>query len=557
MRTLRDLALISMAAFLAACGTSNTMMDVATPDVSSDATDASDAPAVADVTDVVTPAPMIVLPEGTLRGRLGTGFQEYLGIPYAAPPVGPLRWMPPQPPAHWTGVRDALTTPSHCPQSLVGAPSGDEDCLYINVDLPDPMPHNAPVMVWIHGGAFTLGEGVQADGGTKGDVLASTRGVVVVSMNYRLGALGFMSHPALTAEGGGHSGNYGFLDQRFALQWVHDHIAAFGGDPANVTLFGESAGGISVCAHLASPMSTGLFQRAIVESGPCGLPVPTLALGEAQGQRVSTALGCNTPATAASCMRAATVAEVMAALPSPPSVISTDPMYASWGPVIDGAFFPQAPMALFRAGTFQHVPVMFGWNHDEGTLFVSLANATALTADQYPAAVLAMMSGDTTRANQVVAHYPLSAYPSPWQTYAAALGDFVIKCPARRTLIAMTPFLTSVHAYEFTYPNAGFLLASTVPLGAFHSAEVQFIFGHPGRIGHQRFTGDEETLHQAMMGYWTRFAVTNDPNGESAVNWPAFTMTSDTSLQLDVMQQPEMNVSATACAFWEGLGVYP
>ncbi len=528
------------------------------PTIDAAPVDAADSAAPSDAPDVAPPPPPeVTLTEGTVRGTRGTGFLEFLGIPYAQPPVGALRWRPPVPVSHWDGTRNATVTPAKCPQSLLGSVSGQEDCLYVNVHMPDPAPHNAPVMVWIHGGAFVVGEGMQTDGGTRGDVLAATRGVVVVSMNYRLGALGFTAHPALTSEGGGHSGNYGLLDQLAALQWVRDHIAAFGGDPGNVTLVGESAGGVSVYAQMVSPMSAGLFHRAVIESGPGGLPVPTLASGEAQGRRLATALGCDAATDTAACMRAATMTQVIGALPSPPGYVSNDPAYARWQPVIDGAFFPGQPMDRVRAGMFARVPLIAGWNGDEGTLFVFLQDQLGLTAAQYPDALLAMVDGDTSRRDRVLGRYPLSAYATPWQALAAALGDLVITCPTRRALQAMAPFVPHAYQYRFTYPNASFLLAAGVPLGAFHSAEVQFVFGHASRIGRPRFVGDELALSQTMRGYWTRFAATGDPNGEAAVAWPAYTVTGEEALRIDVTTQAEMGLHTADCAFWEGLGIYP
>ena len=518
---------------------------------------AADAPPVDAIEDTTPPPPPeVTLAEGTLRGGRGPGYLEFFGIPYAAPPVGPLRWTPPRAPAPWASTRDATIHPAHCPQSLLGSVSGDEDCLYLNVHTPDPMPQNAPVMVWIHGGGFVLGEGIQTDGGTRGDLLAAQHGVIVVSMNYRLGALGFAAHAGLSSEGGGHSGNYGLLDQQFAMQWVRDHIAAFGGDPHNVTLFGESAGGMSVAAHMAAPTSNGLFARAIVESGPFALPMKTLAEAEMQGTRLATALGC-TGSDALACMRAAPANRLVDAIPSPPAFVSTDPMYADWSPVIDGGFFPSEPMARIRAGMVAQVPLILGWNHDEGTLFVQLGMQTMLTAAQYPDALTAIVGSDTTRRDQVIAHYPLSAYSAPWQALAAVITDVAMVCPSRHTLRAMAPHLPHAWNYVFTYPNAAFQLPAEVALGAFHSAEVQYVFGHPARIGRVRFSGDDLTLQQTMMGYWTRFATGGDPNGGAATMWPAYDATAEANIELDVMPRTAAHASADACAFWESLGIYP
>ena len=236
-----------------------------------------------------TPRTLEVATEyGPVDGFENDGVFSYRGIPYAAPPVGELRWKPPVEPEPWTDTLEAVDTPPICPQAaFAGLPvpgfNPNEDCLYLNVDTPAEG-ERLPVMVWLHGGGFTIGEGLQADGGTSGDRIARQAGVIVVSMNYRLGQLGFLSHSTLTAESpDGASGNYGLMDQAAAMRWVQDNIAAFGGDPDNVTVFGESAGGFSVCAHLGSSFSADLFDKAIVMSGSCQRPWATREQAEAQG----------------------------------------------------------------------------------------------------------------------------------------------------------------------------------------------------------------------------------------------------------------------------------
>ena len=231
--------------------------------------------------------------KGRVEGFEDEGVFSYRGIPFAAPPVGELRWKPPVPAQAWADTLVAVDKPTQCPQVLSAVLTGGfslpgfepgEDCLFVNVDTP-VTGSNLPVMVWIHGGAFTLGEALQVDGGTSGDRIARTQNVVVVGLHYRLGQLGFLAHSALSAEDpNGASGNYGLLDQRAALEWVRDNIEAFGGDPNNVTIFGESAGAFSICSHLASPLSTGLFHRAILQSGNCQRPWSTLSAAEAQGE---------------------------------------------------------------------------------------------------------------------------------------------------------------------------------------------------------------------------------------------------------------------------------
>src|SRR5947208_9316334 len=242
--------------------------------------------------------PVVVTTGGAVRGRVVGGVAEFLGIPYAAPPVGPLRWRPPQPASRWTGVRDARSFGPHCaqPPSPFGGGTGSEDCLYLNVFAGTPAGHvrdPRPVMLWIHGGALTTGESDDYDPSPL-----VRDGVVVVSINYRLGLFGFLAHPALVSGPGGPSGNYGLMDQQAALRWVQRNIRGFGGDPGDVTVFGESAGGLSTLSQLASPGARGLFQQAIVESGTYQLTQQSLAAAEAAGQAFAAKAGCASTASA-------------------------------------------------------------------------------------------------------------------------------------------------------------------------------------------------------------------------------------------------------------------
>lgn len=521
-----------------------------TPAATPDAGSTDDAASTTDA--FTTPPPMVTIPDGTVIGSHGPGFLAFLGIPYAAPPVGGLRFRPPQPVAPWTTPLRATHRPHACPQDLQGVAYGQEDCLYLNVHTPDPMPAHAPVLIWIHGGAFVLGEGAQADGGTLGDLLARDHGVIVVSMNYRLGQLGFLAHPALTAESTDHaSGNYGFLDQVAALQWVHDHIAAFGGDPANVTIFGESAGGMSVCGHLTSSLSQGLYQRAIIESGPCGLPMQTNAEAEAQGTRFATMLGCTTGDVPA-CLRAATATTVVNTLGSSPAIFSTDPQYASWGPTIDGHAFTTDWITAMQMGHAADVPIAIGWNQDEGRLFIALAEMAGdppITEATYRTTV-ANLVGEAN-ADAVVARYPTSMFGGDARLAASrAMGDAGLACPTRAAAIALRDAGNAVHTYFFTYPNANFLLASSFPLGAFHSAEIQFVFGHS--VG-GAFDANEMALNAAMSGYWTRFASqSGDPNATGSVAWPAYD-TTGARLVLDTTIAAGVDDYADTCAFWAGI----
>src|SRR5215471_12790244 len=340
---------------------------------------------------------------GLVRGTVAAGVRSFLGIPFAAPPVGDLRFRAPQPAAGWSGVRDATKFGSACAQvpgvfaANGGRGSASEDCLFLNVITPNPARVLRPVMVWIHGGGFVAGSASQYDA----TALAEKGGAVVVTINYRLGPIGFLALPGLSAESAdGSSGNYGIEDQQAALRWVRRNILRFGGNPLDVAIFGESAGGLSVCANLVSPRAAHLFQRAITESGPCVAPLPTLATAEAQSGAAAARVGCADPATQVACLRA---------LPAGALLTSG----GTSGPNVDGAVLPQQIPAAITAGQLNRVPVMEGTNHDEDRLFVAIQFDLAgrpVTAAQYPALVQGLAGAN---AAKVLAEYPLAAFASP------------------------------------------------------------------------------------------------------------------------------------------------
>jgi para-nitrobenzyl esterase len=294
---------------------------------------------------------------GTVGGKAAGPMNAFLGIPYAAPPVGNLRWRPPHPAARWLGIRQATSFGPNCPQppSQFGLASTSEDCLYLNVFTPaGTHRRNLPVMVWLHGGSLLVGESNDYD-----PARLVRDGVIVVTVNYRLGALGFLADPALADRPGGPSGNFGLEDQQAALRWVQRNIRGFGGDPANVTLTGESAGGLSVLAQLASPGARGLFARAISESGTYNLTQEPLATVEAAGEAFAAKVGCTSQAAAA-CLRHLPVSAI---------VDSED--FTGYRPDIDGRVLTQSIGAALASGQFNRVPVINGTNHDEWRLFVA------------------------------------------------------------------------------------------------------------------------------------------------------------------------------------------
>jgi carboxylesterase type B len=324
---------------------------------------------------------------GVVRGSSADGMRQFLGIPYAAPPVGELRWQPPQPAQRWQGVRDATQFANHCPQppTPFGVASVTEDCLYLNVYTPEGKRRGwwRPVMVWFHGGALFLGESDD-----YGPARLVDEGVVVVTVNYRLGILGFLAHPALSAESSyGGSGNYGIMDQQAALRWVRRNISRFGGDPHNVTIFGESAGGLSVHTHLASPESNGLFHRAIIQSGAYALDQPPLEIAELGGTAFAAATGCGDQS--AGCLRSLTVEEILANQSS-----------AGFIPNLDGRVLQQTIRRALASGEFNRVPVMQGTTHDEWRLFVALDELVSgpLHPEDYVDAIASTLGVDAATA---------------------------------------------------------------------------------------------------------------------------------------------------------------
>ena len=360
-------------------------------------------------------APIAVTRDGAVQGFFADGVDKFLGIPYAAPPVGSLRWRPPQAPAPWHGVRSATTLPPACPQlaNSNGPRSENEDCLYLSVYVPqgqrragdagrhDGPDRGLPVLFWIHGGGLTTGTGNQHDG----TLMATTNHIIVVSINYRLGVLGFLALPSLSAEASDHaSGDYGLLDQEAALRWTRANIAAFGGDPRDVTIAGESAGAYSVCSLLTSPPARGLFARAVMESGSC--TSTPLASAEQTGTQFAAASGCTDPATAATCMRGKTAGEL---LDNPDYPAGLSP---TWG----GTELPADPAKAVAAGRFTRVPLLIGTNHDEGRTFAQ--GLAGLNEQQYDGLI---QSEYGANASKVLAEYPFSAFPSPY-TAAYAVG---------------------------------------------------------------------------------------------------------------------------------------
>lgn len=457
-------------------------------------------------------------PEGTLvhtrsgdvRGAFADNHFLFAGIPYAAPPTGSLRWRPPQPPASWQGVRDASKAGPRCVQNAATDPAGgrsvSEDCLTLNVWTPlKRAPKPRPVMMWIHGGAFINGSGSVFDARW----LTERGNIIVVTINYRLGTLGFLAHPSLSADGD--PGNYGFEDQQAALRWVHDNIASFGGDPQKVTIAGESAGAMSVCDHLVAPGSAGLFRAAILESGPCQAQ-GDLAAAQKASLDYAAAKGCADPATAADCLRALPVAK----LDNPPWY---HPLGAAGltGPVTGTAQLPIDPMTAFAQGKQAHVPVLIGTNRDEWTLFAAQQYVNDGRMPDYQQQLSAVFGGDSARIAQ---QYPLSGYPNPALALSAAMTDRVFACPASEMEMGLT-HSAPVFAYEFNdrgAPAPESLDNVPFPVGAGHAMEMRYLFD----LGDAKpLDAAQQKLSDQMIGYWSSFVTSTAPRADGAPEWPA------------------------------------
>lgn len=479
---------------------------------------------------------------GTVRGIVAPDHRLFAGIPYAAPPVGPLRFQPPAAASTWPGVRDATRPGARCMQDTSGDPDfgtkTDEDCLTLNVWTPSRSGEKRPVLVWIHGGAFVNGSGGIYDSRW----LASRGDIVVVTLNYRLGALGFLAHPSLGPEGD--VGNYGLEDQQAALRWVRDNIANFGGDPDAVTVAGESAGGMSVCDHLVAPGSAGLFRAAIIQSAPCQAQ---FALPEAEQASLDYArdVHCGDPLTAAACLRALPAE----ALRKPVWYFHIGEDSLS-GPVTGTTVLPEDPMTVIANGRAARVPVLIGSNHDEFTLFVALQYLRLkkpYTEEQYPH-LLAETFG--SHADAVSARYPLSRYDGDVPlAYSAAVTDGVFACVAD-VMAQELAAKDRVYFYEFNdraAPAPDPLRTLPFPVGASHSLELRYLFDTGGA---PPLNPDQQILSDQMIDFWSAFVRAGSP-GE---RWPAFGVDEKRlSLHPDGSTLETDFDTTHQCAFWASL----
>lgn len=495
-------------------------------------------------------APLVATTDtGVVFGaRIGSG-RSFLGVPYAIP-LHNGRWYPPTSVQPWFEELDVTHPGPVCaqPDGSVDT-TGEESCLFLNVHTPGTFARPRPVLVWIHGGGFIEGDALQG-GATDGSVLAQRGDVVVVSLNYRLGPFGFLAHPFLGLSPNGPV-NLGLFDQLAALEWVQRNIAAFGGDPNNVTLVGQGSGGTSVCAHLVSPRSAGLFQRAIVESGMCAYPLPVIAAAEAAVAELEDTAreqhGCGFDygcfETDPYWLLEATTDRVFHQIPA---------RYGNFLPVIDGDMIPQDIGAALRSGTFNRVPVLMGTNADEGSWLVAKlfeVGDVRLDAASLPAAMSWWFGSEDAQA--VLAAYPVDRYETAGRALAAAIRDAFFTCPSVDAAIAASAH-TPTYLYRLDFTDTGFDSETQRELGAFHGAEIPYVFG---QIPDRPFTSSEEALSERIIEYWTNFARLGDPNGG---NLPAWERLDADVTMLSLHETPHsvrFDRDAT-CALWDELGIY-
>ncbi len=475
--------------------------------------------------------------QGAVKGTAANGVVQFLGVPYAAPPTGALRWKPPAPALARAAVLEARAPGAQCVQAgppPAFAPTGSEDCLFLNIYRPEAAPAAPlPVIVAVHGGGFVLGSSAFVNGTS----LAKNQNVIVVSINYRLSALGFLAHPALSAEDTATraSGNYGLMDQNAALAWVRQNIAAFGGDPANVTLTGGSAGGLSVYSHMVAPLSAGLFAKAAPQSGGFSRVQATLAQSEAAGTAFTAPWSCNSAGTSAqiaACLRSLPAgATLVGALPPPQGGTGN---LAAWLPIVDGRFLTTSTSTAFASGNFHKVPVLAGVVDDEGTFFVSAAfgqNPIA-PATYEPVGIGGFLGLPNPLA--VSALYPLASYASPNQALARVYGDYRVVCGILQdtdSIASALPATAKAYVYQFSektpYTDASSLASrlppnTTISYGAFHGADVAYWFDQMTANP----TAPQLQLAQTMSKAFANFAKTGNPNGEGTLaQWQPYSAT--------------------------------
>ncbi|XP_064157975.1 cholinesterase-like isoform X1 [Anguilla rostrata] len=516
----------------------------------------------------------VLTDKGKVRGTRvpvpGGSVVAFLGIPYAEPPVGDLRFRRPVPCKAWSGVWEANEFPSTCHQHrdemFPGFPGAEmwnpntrmsEDCLYLNVWVPSPTPHAAPVMAWIYGGGFSTGTASLEV--YDGRFLSNTEGVLVVSFNYRVGALGFLALPGSQ----GVSGNAGLFDQRMVLQWISDNIAAFGGDPQAVTLFGESAGAASVNFHVLSPGSHALFTRAILQSGSVNAPWAAVPEGEAWNRSIALArlLDCESGSATGmeDCLRRLGPEEIVS---QQHNVLKQHlPVGSAFIPTVDGDFLPDLPSVLIQSGQFKKTEFLLGVNKDEGTYFLvygapgfSIEHESLITVDNLLQVVGLFFPGLSDIARDAVAFYY-----TDWtdefngkknrDALNSIIGDYYITCPLLEVTQRFATFGNDAYLYFFDHRSS----RNTWPpwMGVMHGYEIEFVFGLPlnRSLG---YTVEEEAMSRKIMKYWANFARTGNPNVPGPATWPVFSAGTQEYISLNSDSPRTLKkLRAMQCKFWD------
>jgi para-nitrobenzyl esterase len=474
---------------------------------------------------------------GLVRGLTAGGVRSFRGIPYAAPPVGARRFAAPAPPDAWAGERDATEFGQPCPQPAAGGVVGDEDCLDLNVWAPAEVEAPLPVLVFLHGGDNYFGSatGRTSDGLYDGSAMAAA-GAVVVTFDYRLGALGFLAHDALAEDGA--TGNWALLDQIAALRWVADNIAAFGGDPDRVAIFGQSAGSYDACALVTSPLAGGLFRGAIMQSGPCWIP-PAADVERGVAETLA-AVGCAAATDVAACLRAVP-AEGLAAVPV--SATDLDGLHKFFYPVVDGRVLLEPPLTALEAGRFPSMPLVFGTNRDEMTTLMPTLHVT--TAAAYHAVVVAVVGED--RAIAVENEYIADAVLSYDRALFRMMGDLFFHCRVRQGARAAAAAGAPVwrYSYEHTIEEGDIDGVPIDLFGAGHGLELIVLFRD--HLDWWQPDAAETELSAAMMDAWRALAA----DGTVGDGWPRYDAATDPYLILDTPLSDGAGLRAPHCDFWD------
>lgn len=500
-----------------------------------------DHPSTDSATETTMHAPIIETEQGRAEGYWAKSQQTiraFKGLPFARPPVGHLRWRPPEPAQPWAGVRDATQPGAACWQAYSddafvwtrGEFPRSEDCLYLNVWTQDTAEPKRPVMVWFHGGAHTGGFGhVDLFDGTA----LAELGVVVVTINYRLGPWGFLAHPALAAESEHNAaGNYGLMDKLAALHWVQSNIAKFGGDPENVTIFGQSAGSSSVCALLTSPLSSGLFHKVIGQSAACFNNFSYDANGQERGRELINRLLPETESPTADDLRRLDNQDILGAVGASGWALSSRI-------VVDGYVLPEPPVQTFREGRQLHLPTVLGSTANEGFMLFPVNNA--LSANAFDDWLAQRYPG---RSDALKAAYAEALTRSPGAAQHAIFTDEFMALSMRSWagfndaaemptyLYFMTHVPPAYPIYLDDQPEIS-LPGGPRSAGAYHSGDLAFVFNNIGQPS-VAWTSADATLANLMSRYWTNFAKTGDPNDSDLPDWPRYTRTDQTTLELNV-----------------------